>query len=114
RAIVDTVPPPDVGPLRLEAGQVVWTYPTPPRDLAGFRLRYRRGTRANWADATAAHDGLLGASQFDASRLPGGNLTLMVKAVDTSGNESVSPSALKLLLPAPATGTIVYSVDLAA
>jgi hypothetical protein len=63
---------------------------TPPTDvdLAGFRVLYNVGTSGNRSVATALHTGLVAGSPWPMPvRLYGTN-TIIVVAVDTSGNES--------------------------
>lgn len=57
-------------------------------DLAGYRLRFHYGQNFDWGTAVALHTGLLIAAPFDLLVRPAGVVTLMIKAVDTSGNES--------------------------
>src|SRR5579885_611130 len=72
---------------------VYWQYsetalgqPVPP-DLAGFRVKYLQGAGVNWDGGHVAAD-LITATQWDMKNMPLGIVTVMVKAVDTSGNES--------------------------
>lgn len=89
-----TTPPPDV-PVVYPTGSVLnWRYDESagvevPLDLDGFRIRYQSGVNTNWASATLAAS-LVKATQYDISSMPGGTLTVMVKAVDKAGNESIN------------------------
>lgn len=90
-----STPPPDVTLLRVDSGAIlVWDYPAPPRDFAGFKVRHQAGTDTLWATAIPAHDGLVTESRFDISALPPGERTILVKAFDTAGNESASPGVV--------------------
>lgn len=109
-----TSPPPDVTDLRLEAGVLRWSYPSPPPDFAGFVIRTRPGTVAAWDDAAPLTDGLLTATQLDASRLPGGTLTVLVKAVDVTGRESANAAVLIKEIGDPIVANLVLSRDYAA
>lgn len=84
-----TSPPPDVSALSINGQQLVWLYPDAPLDLAGFRVRVQAGERTSWGDAMPLHDGLVSQTTFVLFR-DNGQRTYLVKAVDTSGNESLS------------------------
>src|SRR5262249_54016732 len=73
-------------PTRLE-----WEYTSPPPDLLGFLVRMSPGTTANWEAGVALHVGVVSASPFILPAISG-QWTIMVAAVDTSGNESVPAS----------------------
>jgi hypothetical protein len=103
--------PPDVASLRVENGVLRGSYPNPPLDLAGFRLRFRAGNDRRWADASAAHDGLLSAPEFPLAELPGGTLACLMKAVDLGGRESAEPAVAVLRLGDVATENVVRSYD---
>lgn len=107
-------PPPDVTGLRLEAGMLRWSYPNRPRDMGGFRVKSRADTRAEWDGAAPAHDGLLAAGEFDVSTLPKGTRTILVKAVDTSGNESGSPAVMIAALGDQLLDNVVLDHDFGA
>lgn len=83
--------PPDVKTLVLEGDRLRWSYPTPPRDLAGFLVRFRPGTSSNWTTATPAHDNLVLTTDLQIFRRSGVQ-TYLVKAVDQAGNVSVNPA----------------------
>ena len=105
-------PPPDVAELRSGPNKLlVWEYPTPPRDFAGFRIKHQAGTDSTWLTGIPAHDGLITETQFDASLLPAGPRTILVKAVDLAGNESVNAAELFADLGGPAIENIVESKD---
>jgi len=85
-----TSPPPDVTGLSVNGQQLIWLYPAPPPDLAGFRVRVQVGARTSWGDAMPLHDSLVSQTSFVLFR-DTGERTYLVKAVDTSGNESLIP-----------------------
>ena len=86
-----TSPPPDVTGLSLNGQQLVWLYPDAPPDLDGFRVRVHVGERTSWGDAMPLHDSLVSQTTFVLFR-DTGQRTYLVKAVDTSGNESRNPA----------------------
>lgn len=86
-------PPPDVPLLFIEKRTLKWAYPNAPLDLAGFLVRFQNGDRQFWADATPMHEGIVTETLFDVSEYSG-TKTFLVKAVDTTGNESLNPAIL--------------------
>lgn len=91
-----TTKPADVSDLRLDSFLLIanaklrWSYPAPPPDFAGFRVKSIVGNFVDWSLATPAHDGLLTEAQFVIGEFFG-TRTYMVKAVDVAGNESETP-----------------------
>ncbi len=88
-----TSPPPDVPTLLLEGAEAVWSYPAAPPDLAGFKVRYAYGESSTWDAAAPLHDGIITVQRCDVSRLSG-TVTILVKAIDTSGNLSAAAARL--------------------
>lgn len=91
----DGAPPAPENVRMADDNCVAWDYPTPPADLAGFRVRSFNGQGATWGEGEALHDGLWAASPFPLCGAAGGIRTVMVRAVDSSGNES--PDAVPLV-----------------
>lgn len=106
-----TTPPPDVATLFLNGPAISWDYPNPPRDFQGFLVRYQAGLNTNWDNAVAAHAGVLGGPPFDVSSLPTGTLTIMVKAVDTAGFESVNAATLFKDFGDPIVANLLFTRD---
>jgi len=69
---------------------VEWNY-TEPRDHAGFQVRMCLGDNRNWDQGTILA-GLITSTQYDLGGLAKGLKTIMVKAVDTTNNYSVTPA----------------------
>lgn len=105
--------PPDVPLLVLEGDRLRWNYPNPPRDLAGFLVRFRPGTSKGWDSATAAHDNILLTTDLQIFRRAGVQ-TYLVKAVDLAGNESLRAASLTVSFDADETDNIVFTQDHAA
>lgn len=62
-----------------------------PPDFAGYQVRYKALTGAyTWAEMTPMHDGLITQSPFEYNQLEAGLYTFAVKAIDTSGIESLN------------------------
>ena len=92
------LPPPDVLSFDVQNSfssvkKLVWDYPNKPLDFAGFEIRYCLGNTLDWSHGQKLHDGLLLSSPYDAN-LGGiaGVYTVMIKAVDTTGNYSINPA----------------------
>jgi hypothetical protein len=86
-------PPPDVDfftveELRGRTKRFYWTLNNPPIDLAGYKIKYNKGASSFWNNATALHSGLLTQAPFETLAIGSGLYTVMIKAVDNSGNES--------------------------
>lgn len=109
-----SAPPPDVpAATLLPNGAIDWPYPDVPPDFWGFRVLYNLGANRNRSGAIRAHtEAVIAAPPFDISHLPGGTVTIMVVAVDSSGNESVNAAVIVKDLGPPAVANIVETVDL--
>jgi hypothetical protein len=103
------VPPPAVTGLHLNEDVLVWSYPDPPPDLAGFRVRVHVGTRTSWSDAMPLHDGLITESEYPLWR-DSSQRTYLVVAVDTSGLES-DPALVVVEWGSVPTRNVVERVD---
>jgi len=107
-----SAPPADVGSLTFVNPVVYWPRNNTDDDLAGYVVRYH--TVNDWASATPAHkEGFVTETQFDTSKLVGGLVYMLVKAVDTSGNLSAAASWLQIDLrpPVPTSFTISRQPD---
>ena len=78
-------------------------------DLAGYRLRYVSGALVNWAGGLPLHKGLVTVTNFDFVTRPAGVTTILIKAVDTSGNESDAPAVIVTDLGDPETLNVLES-----
>jgi hypothetical protein len=63
-------------------------------DLDGYRVRWQPGGSRSWADALELHTGLLTVSPWDLVTIPYGAGQILIKAVDTTGNESQNVTAV--------------------
>lgn len=106
-----TTRPPDVERFYRRGDDLVWPYPTPPIDLAGFLVRANYGTSTNWQTATPLHTGVWPASPFSVAQLGGGTRTILIKAVDRTGNESLTAAHLELALGDGLTANVVNTYD---
>lgn len=102
--------PPDVQGLVLEGERLRWSYPSPPRDLDGFLVRFRPGNSTDWAAATPAHEHVLKVTDFQIFKRQGSQ-TFLVKAVDIAGNESLTAKAVTVNYDGVITDNIVFTAD---
>jgi len=87
-------PPPNVSSFTINAGIATWLPVENTPDLAGYKIRFQYGQNTWWDTATPLHDGLLTESPYSFSTMPNGTITLLIKAVDTSGNESLNVASI--------------------
>lgn len=106
-------PPPHPTNVTLRNGLISWSYPSPPLDFKGFEVRYQPGTRKTWVDAIKLHEGYLTTTRLAANELPSGTVTILVRAVDWSGNQSES-AYVTVGIGDPVVQNIVYEVSHAA
>lgn len=90
KVIGKSTPPPDVEELNYAVNLASWPYPQFPIDFAGHVLRWHPGENNDWDSANPLHEGLLSNNSFQVPEFPPGQFTLMVKAEDTTGNQSVN------------------------
>jgi hypothetical protein len=113
-AVGKTTPPPDVEALFINGDVLTWTYPGEPLDFKGFLVRYHAGLNPSWDTSIAAHPGVIAGPPFTLEDMPGGDVTLLVKGVDSSGIESVNPARVFVDLGAASVENIVATEDFAA
>lgn len=106
-------PPPPPTNVTLRNGLISWSYPNPPLDFKGFEARYQAGTRKTWVDAVRLHEGYITNTRLVGNDLPAGTVTVLVRAIDWSGNESES-AYLTVGIGDPVVQNIVYEVSHAA
>lgn len=88
------IPPPDVEVLNVEKmsssiRRYWWKYTYPePNDIAGFILKYTQGKELNWETGIPVQEGLITAQPYETQTIRQGTHAVMIKAVDTNGNES--------------------------
>jgi hypothetical protein len=85
--------PSDVETFLVDGRRLDWSS-APDLDLAGYRIRWNRGADTAWESATPLHGGLLTASPFLMDVAPSGQVTFLIKAVDSGGRESANPAAI--------------------
>lgn len=88
------IPPPDVEVLNVEKmsssiRRYWWKYTYPePNDVAGFILKYTQGKEINWDTGIPVQEGLITTQPYETQTVRPGSNAVMIKAVDTNGNES--------------------------
>lgn len=90
----DDVLPPNVTELNAEylrdgTRRYYWKFSYPdPNDIAGFKMRYLPGVGGTWEQGIDVQAGLITAQPYEATTIRQGVHTVMIKAVDNSGQES--------------------------
>lgn len=79
--------PPDVEVMTIAGDVLTWT-PVDARDLAGYKFVFQYGQNTDYGSAAPLHTGVITESPYKMTTRPSGQVTIMVKAIDTSGNES--------------------------
>jgi hypothetical protein len=102
--------PSDVTLFTIEGTVLTWT-PVADVDVFGYLLRYQPGTSRSWGDAIPLHNGEVTNSPYDMLVRPSGPVTLMVKAVDSSGNESQNAAYIVTDLGTPDVANVVVQFD---
>lgn len=83
-------------------------------DTAGFEIRYVQGNYPAWENGIQLHTGLLTSQPFETDALRQGVHTIMIKAIDTLGNESEKATFAVLDLGEPLEDNILYKKSLKA
>jgi len=86
-------PPADITDLAIDGSILSWTGVND-LDLAGYIFRFHYGSNLDWGTAAPLHTGVATSSPFDLITLPYGAVTIMGKALDTSGNESATAALI--------------------
>ena len=110
RVIGKTTPPPAVLEVLREGEYLVWQYAEPPVDFAGFELRAHFGTNTHWDTARPLHEGLITETRYAFAALTG-TQTVLLKAVDTSGNRATEPAVIVLNLGDPPIANLLLKQD---
>lgn len=108
-----TEPPPNITDLSISGSILNWTVLSRAEvpDLAGYIFRFHYGSNFDWGTAAPLHAGLIVSSPFDLVTRPGGIVTIMGKAIDSSGNESLATGNIVTNLGDPPIGNVVEEFD---
>lgn len=102
-----TTLPPDVATFLIAGKVLSWVPGGEPADLAGYVVRYHQGMNRSFGDAIPLHVGILSASPYTMEVVPSDQVTVMIKAIDTSGNLSKSPAVINTDLGDPITANVL-------
>ena len=86
--------PPNVNGFTIEKNKLNWAPVNNTPDLAGYKIRFQYGQNTWWPNAMPLHEGILTESPYTFTTLPNGPTTILIKAVDTSGNESLNAGVI--------------------
>ncbi|WP_339091861.1 phage tail protein [Variovorax paradoxus] len=111
QVIGKTEPPPNIENLTVSGSVLSWTMPRRVPDLAGFVFRFQYGNNTDWNSAALLHNGLITESPYDLVTRPGGVVTIMGKAQDTSGNQSAATANIVMNLGDPPIANIIEQWD---
>lgn len=106
-----TEPPPNIEDLSISGSILSWRLPRRVPDLDGFVFRFHYGNNLDWNSATALHTGVLTESPYDLITRPGGLVTIMGKAIDTTGNLSLASANIIMNLGDPPIANVVERWD---
>lgn len=98
QVIGKTEPPPDIENLSISGSVLSWSLPRRVPDLAGFIFRFHYGSNTDWGSAAPLHDGIVTESPWQPATRPGGVVTIMGKAIDTTGNVSKNAAVIVMNL----------------
>lgn len=79
--------------------------------IAGYKLRYQNGVNTDWNTGLSLSGGLVTDTNFYAAALSGIQTTVMVKAVDTVGHESVNTASVQLNTSDPLVPNVIEVID---
>lgn len=112
-----TTIPPDVAAIDVEISAngtrryyIDFTYPEI-NNIAGFRMKYVQGNLPRWETAFDVQDGLLVNFPYETNTVRQGWHTVMIKAVNTSGNESRNYASVLVNFAEPLEDNVLYKVD---
>jgi len=99
--------PADVINFSVDKSILSWS-PVKDIDLAGYKIKFNYGLNTWWNTAAELHNGLITESPFDLVTRPAGLVTLLIKAVDTTGNESENAAVITMNLGNALTDNIIF------
>ena len=106
-----TAPPPNIENLSIAGSVLSWSMPRRVPDLAGFVFRFHYGNNLDWNSAAPLHSGIITENPYDLVTRPGGVVTIMGKAIDTSGNVSAATANIVMNLGDPTIANVVEQWD---
>ncbi len=103
--------PPDVLTFLRQDDKLIWSYPNPPIDLAGFEIRMNFGNSSNWDTAIKLHADVIKTSSFLFDTSGVYTRTYLIKAVDIAGLYSETAATLTINLGDPIFKNLVFETD---
>jgi len=88
-----------------------FVYPTP-NDIAGFKLKYIPNGVGTWDTALPLNSGLVTAQPFETAMLRQGMASVLIKAVDNTGQESKNAAVLSVNLGDVLKDNILFEKDM--
>ena len=110
RVVGKSEPPPDVMLITADNRTLTWT-PVDVTDLAGYLLAFNYGTNIDWNAATPLNTGIITESPYTLPNSISGQVTVLIKAADTTGNLSKNAAAAYTVLDAPYLNNIIQTTD---
>lgn len=108
-----TEPPPNITNLTIDGPVLSWA-PVVALDLRGYVFRFHYGNNTDWNSAAPLHSGVITEFPFDLVSRPGGVVTIMGKAIDTSGNESAATANVFTDLGDAPIANVIEALDFVA
>jgi hypothetical protein len=79
--------------------------------LEGYRIKFQYGSNLDWGTASQMHTGLVTSSPYTPLVVPSGSVTIMVKSVDTTGNESATAAYVITNLGNALVANVLETID---
>lgn len=109
-----SAPPGDVELFSVDSGASVFTLTwkaVPDIDVVGYQIRWINGNSRDWGQAYPIHEGYVSSSPYVSAVRPTGLGTLMIKAIDQLGKESVNAAAIVVDLGDAITANVLEIID---
>lgn len=114
-----TTIPPDVKALDVEVAAngtrryyIDFTYPEI-NNIAGFRMKYIQGNLPKWETAFDVQEGLITNLPYETSTIRQGKHVIMIKAVNSSGNESRNFASVLVDFATPLEDNVLFKTNFA-
>lgn len=110
---VDVTPsdiPQDVAQLTIDGVKLSWPAVSD-QDISGYRIKYQYGVNTEWGTANLLYNGLVSSSPYVMKVAPPGSVTIMVRAVDSEGQESANSAYVITDLGDPLVANVIESYD---
>lgn len=105
-----SLPPADVPYLHINGDALTWGV-VPDVDLAGYQIRWQTGNSRSWGDAQPIHQGLIVGNSHTMIVRPPGAISLLIKAFDMGGRESVNVAYVVTDLGNPLVANVIVTRD---